>query len=92
MTNKSKPGKPNTKGKPPFNPAPAEAAKDGKQGKTSTWGVDITKYKTELCKNWIEVGTCRYGTKCQFAHGKDEQNSSKKHKKYRSKECNNFFE
>lgn len=23
-----------------------------------------TKYKTELCKNWIENGSCRYGKKC----------------------------
>merc|ERR1712087_636893 len=30
------------------------------------------KYKTELCKNWIETNTCRYGRKCQFAHGNEE--------------------
>merc|ERR1712113_896371 len=30
------------------------------------------KYKTEMCKNWIENRTCRYGKKCQFAHGYDE--------------------
>ena len=32
----------------------------------------VTKYKTELCKNWIEVGYCRYKNKCKFAHGQDE--------------------
>ena len=26
-------------------------------------------YKTELCKSWSEIGNCRYGEKCQFAHG-----------------------
>ncbi len=26
-------------------------------------------YKTEICKNWIENGYCRYGKKCQYAHG-----------------------
>ena len=26
-------------------------------------------YKTEICKNWIENGYCRYAKKCQFAHG-----------------------
>lgn len=31
--------------------------------------IDKTKFKTEMCKNWIEQGYCRYGTKCQFAHG-----------------------
>jgi len=28
------------------------------------------RYKTELCKSYTETGNCRYGTKCQFAHGK----------------------
>jgi hypothetical protein len=26
-------------------------------------------FKTEICKNWIENGYCRYAKKCQFAHG-----------------------
>ncbi|XP_043719241.1 zinc finger protein zfs1-like [Telopea speciosissima] len=29
-------------------------------------------YKTEICRSWEETGSCRYGTKCQFAHGKEE--------------------
>jgi hypothetical protein len=29
-------------------------------------------YKTELCKNFEESRYCRYGSKCNFAHGKDE--------------------
>ncbi|CAN1813086.1 hypothetical protein LINPERHAP1_LOCUS26757 [Linum perenne] len=28
--------------------------------------------KTELCRSWIDHGYCRYATKCQFAHGKEE--------------------
>jgi hypothetical protein len=31
--------------------------------------VSAEKYKTEMCKNWIENGSCRYSKKCQFAHG-----------------------
>ena len=27
-----------------------------------------TKYKTEKCK-FYELGNCRYGDKCAFAHG-----------------------
>jgi hypothetical protein len=27
------------------------------------------KFKTELCKNYMEKGLCRYGPRCQFAHG-----------------------
>ena len=30
------------------------------------------KYKTELCKNWIETAKCRYEDKCRFAHGQEE--------------------
>jgi hypothetical protein len=30
------------------------------------------KYKTELCKNWIETGRCNYSIRCMFAHGNHE--------------------
>lgn len=33
-------------------------------------------YKREICKNWSETGVCRYGGKCQFAHGFDELSES----------------
>ena len=29
-------------------------------------------YKTEECENWVKDGTCRFGYKCKFAHGKKE--------------------
>lgn len=29
-----------------------------------------SKYKTEMCKNFQATGTCNYGKKCRFAHGK----------------------
>uniref|UniRef100_A0A3Q3KL37 mRNA decay activator protein ZFP36 n=1 Tax=Monopterus albus TaxID=43700 RepID=A0A3Q3KL37_MONAL len=32
----------------------------------------INKYKTELCRTYEESGACKYGAKCQFAHGLDE--------------------
>lgn len=38
-------------------------------------------YKTELCRSWEEKGTCRYGTKCQFAHGEDELRTVSRHPK-----------
>lgn len=40
-------------------------------------------YKTELCRSWEEKGTCRYGTKCQFAHGEDELRKVQRHPKVR---------
>ena len=30
------------------------------------------KFKTEMCRNWQLTGTCRYGDKCQFAHGLED--------------------
>lgn len=41
-------------------------------------------YKTELCRSWEEKGTCRYGTKCQFAHGEDELRRVARHPKVTS--------
>jgi hypothetical protein len=29
-------------------------------------------YKTRLCENWLEHGTCSYGIRCLFAHGAQE--------------------
>ncbi len=51
------------------------------------------KYKTEMCKSWVDKNFCVYGNKCRFAHGKDELfvkevNSSK----YKQKDCNSFRE
>ena len=47
-------------------------------------------YKTEICRQWEEKGTCRYGNKCQFAHGEHELRESYKHPKYRTTECRSF--
>ncbi|KAK1386009.1 hypothetical protein POM88_023744 [Heracleum sosnowskyi] len=39
-------------------------------GSSSSGGKGF--YKTESCRSWEDFGSCRYGTKCQFAHGKEE--------------------
>ena len=50
------------------------------------------KYKTELCKTFSEKGSCPYGSKCRFAHGKEELFQKKINcKLYKQKECNSFF-
>jgi len=41
-------------------------------------------YKTELCRSWEETGHCRYGSKCQFAHGADELRAVQRHPKYKT--------
>lgn len=55
--------------------------------------TDDTKYKTELCKNWVELGKCNYGKKCRFAHGKHElvEKHVTNRCRYKSKKCNSFF-
>ncbi|KAH7104298.1 hypothetical protein BKA62DRAFT_502109 [Auriculariales sp. MPI-PUGE-AT-0066] len=48
-------------------------------------------YKTELCRSWEEKGTCRYGPKCQFAHGEDELKRVQRHPKYKTEICRTFW-
>ncbi|CAG9322849.1 unnamed protein product [Blepharisma stoltei] len=45
------------------------------------------KYKTEMCKNWIN-GHCQFGDNCAFAHGKEEL----REKTLSKKECTHFAE
>lgn len=49
-----------------------------------------TRYKTELCRTYEESGTCKYGTKCQFAHGLDELRGLSRHPKYKTEPCRTF--
>ncbi len=44
-------------------------------------------YKTELCRSFEETGACRYGLKCQFAHGKAEIRAIMRHPKYKTETC-----
>ncbi|GAB4821204.1 hypothetical protein N2152v2_008250 [Parachlorella kessleri] len=47
-------------------------------------------YKTELCRSWEEMGSCRYGGKCQFAHGREELRPIQRHPKYKTEICRTF--
>ncbi|XP_017286535.1 mRNA decay activator protein ZFP36L1 [Kryptolebias marmoratus] len=49
-----------------------------------------SRYKTELCRTFEESGTCKYGTKCQFAHGLDELRGLSRHPKYKTEPCRTF--
>ena len=33
-------------------------------------------YKTRICKNWEQTGSCQYGARCNFAHGDDEMRAN----------------
>lgn len=37
--------------------------------------MNVGKFKTVLCKHFIQHGSCSYGDKCQFAHGHHELSS-----------------
>jgi len=52
--------------------------------------VDLGRYKTELCRSYAEMGHCRYGLKCQFAHGADELRPLARHPRYRTELCHSF--
>lgn len=49
------------------------------------------KYKTELCKTFMENNFCQYGNKCRFAHGEDELVIKAKITNYKRKLCKSFF-
>ncbi|XP_028996727.1 mRNA decay activator protein ZFP36L1-like [Betta splendens] len=52
--------------------------------------VNPSRYKTELCRPFEESGTCKYGDKCQFAHGMHELRSLSRHPKYKTELCRTF--
>ena len=53
----------------------------GSTGGPSANNRKLGLYKTELCRSWEEKGSCRYGPKCQFAHGEDEIRKVARHPK-----------
>lgn len=63
--------------------------------------VERSMYKREMCKNWTESGFCRYGAKCQYAHGQQELSETNQlylneqkqglNDKYKSQNCRQFY-
>ncbi|KAL5008528.1 hypothetical protein ScPMuIL_014109 [Solemya velum] len=52
--------------------------------------VNSSRYKTELCRPFEESGHCKYGDKCQFAHGAYELRTLARHPKYKTELCRTF--
>lgn len=52
--------------------------------------VNTSRYKTELCRPYEESGECKYGDKCQFAHGGHELRNLVRHPKYKTELCRTF--
>lgn len=51
---------------------------------------NANRYKTELCRSFQENGICKYGEKCQFAHGYTEMRNMVRHPKYKTELCRTF--
>lgn len=52
--------------------------------------ANSSRYKTELCRPFEENGVCKYGDKCQFAHGMHELRNLQRHPKYKTELCRTF--
>lgn len=48
---------------------------------------EVELYKTEACRNWTELGHCRYGKKCRYAHGASELRTVHRHNRYKTQIC-----
>ncbi len=48
------------------------------------------RYKTELCRPFQDYGFCRYGDKCQFAHGEEDLKVLPRHPKYKTDLCRTY--
>ena len=59
-----------------------ESVLTGTNGRKLPPVAKSNKYKTKMCRNYMETGKCRYGRVCQFAHG------TKELKKYSFCVCN----
>ncbi|XP_043853834.1 mRNA decay activator protein ZFP36 [Dromiciops gliroides] len=78
---------------PGFEPlAPRAAPSEAAPGSASPAGAaSPSRYKTELCRTFSESGKCRYGSKCQFAHGPGELRPASRHPKYKTELCRKFL-
>ncbi|KAK7319392.1 hypothetical protein RJT34_04113 [Clitoria ternatea] len=78
---------------------PMSGAKNGRSssssGRSSSSSSSASKsmFKTETCRAWEESGNCRYNSKCQFAHGKEELHPSRLSTKSKSgaQPCKSFI-
>jgi len=63
---------------------------DSDSNSSSQRSVNSSRYKTESCRPFQESGSCKYGDKCQFAHGYNELRNVSRHPKYKTEPCRTF--
>jgi len=94
IINVKKPSQPHVSEKPiSVPPAPKKAEVQTTHQPTANIEEELTTqnlYKTELCRSFGETGTCRYGSKCQFAHGVSDLRPILRHPKYKTEVCKTF--
>jgi hypothetical protein len=52
----------------------------------------VRLFKSEMCRAFLQYGTCKFGLRCQFAHGKEELREAKKPEHFKTKRCKKFYE
>ncbi|XP_044539248.1 mRNA decay activator protein ZFP36-like, partial [Gracilinanus agilis] len=72
---------------PGFEPLPPRVGPAPSEGAAGAAAASSSRYKTELCRTFSESGKCRYGSKCQFAHGPGELRPASRHPKYKTELC-----
>ena len=69
-------------------PTASSRAMKGKQERHDKTALYKTVCKkTELCTNWILTGSCTYGIKCHFAHGKNDLKPRMRVENYKTQPC-----
>ena len=68
----------------------AKSIEEGKRALTSPTTTSALRYKTELCRPFLDNGFCKYGDKCQFAHGEHDLRSLPRHPKYKTELCRTY--
>lgn len=63
---------------------------NGNNTKQTPQVLNPGRYKTEMCRPFGETGHCKYGEKCQFAHGPQEMRGLPRHPKYKTELCRTF--
>ena len=51
---------------------------------------NASRYKTEMCRPFQENGSCKYGEKCQLAHGVEDLRTVSRHPKYKTDLCRTY--
>lgn len=72
-----------------ISPAALNTSSSSSTSSVST-SSSSSRYKTELCRSFTENGLCKYGGKCQFAHGPEELRDLNRHPKYKTELCRTF--